>query len=166
MPSAWFEDLKHPLEGVLTGDAIGEFEEGFEPIVFQDAKRVNPGEGIGLADHGEYRDTDDIPELMSNTVCRSRIGQVTEKCWCSPSGSTLSMTQRINLTLRLPCHAHESADLRGTTQRCKMRVWQLIECADQIASFALCSACISSSQLTSPAKSSAQTACSMLTATT
>ena len=166
MPSAWFEDLKHPLEGVLTGDAIGEFEEGFEPIVFQYAKCVNPGESIGLADHREYRDTDDIPELMSNTACRSRIGQVTEKCWSSPGGSTLSMTQRINLTLRLPCHAHESTDLRGTTQRCKMRVWRVIECAEQITSFALCSACIACSQLTSPAKSSVQTAYSMLTATT
>ena len=79
MLSAWFEDLKHPLEGFLTGDAIGEFEEGFEPIVFQDAKCVNPGECIGLADHSEYCDTDDIPELMSNTACRSRIEQVTDK---------------------------------------------------------------------------------------
>jgi hypothetical protein len=55
---------------------VKKFKKRAAPIMFQEREGMNFGEGVGVADHTQNRNANNVGEVMTNPVCYSRVGKV------------------------------------------------------------------------------------------
>jgi hypothetical protein len=83
------EPLEEAAVGVVAGDAVGQIEEGLEPVLLGLAEVLDVVPGIGPGDHGTDGDGDDVEQFMEAGAVDARVGQVGEgQSLCRPSWSS------------------------------------------------------------------------------
>jgi len=75
---AGFERGKEAVEGVMTGDAVAQREESFEPVVPGMAEVLHVVEALATAQQGAQGDDEDVGQIVIATGLDARIGQVFE----------------------------------------------------------------------------------------
>src|SRR5262249_4456896 len=76
---AWVEQAKHAAEGVVRRQAIGEGEEGLEPVLFGDAIVGDLDPTVGPTNDGTDSDDDNVHRLCSRV--RSMRGSCRSAKW-------------------------------------------------------------------------------------
>jgi hypothetical protein len=67
---AWVDALKDSLEGVVTGNPIGELEETLEPLAALSAERGDLLPVIGASNNGADGDADDVEQVVERSAAR------------------------------------------------------------------------------------------------
>ena len=65
-------------EGVVGGDAVGQAEEAFEPVVFGGAVLVDIDPGVGPANDGTDGEGDDVEQVVQAGTLQAGVGQSPE----------------------------------------------------------------------------------------
>jgi hypothetical protein len=72
------EPLEEAAEGVVVRDAVGQGEEGLEPVVLGLAEVLHGVPGVGPGDDGADGDGDDVEQLVQPGAVDAGVGQVGE----------------------------------------------------------------------------------------
>ncbi|PNW63844.1 UNVERIFIED_CONTAM: hypothetical protein BEN50_24770 [Euhalothece sp. KZN 001] len=67
---------EHAADRVVAGDAVGQVEEGLEPVVLGLAEAFDVGGSLGAADHREEAEGEDVCKAVHDVVPGPGVGQV------------------------------------------------------------------------------------------
>ena len=70
------ESRQDSAEGVMRGDAVGEFEELAQPSFFGEAELFHIGEAISAADDGTGGNEEDVNEFVVATIFLARVSKI------------------------------------------------------------------------------------------
>ena len=70
--------LEEAAVGVVTGDAVGQVQEGLEPVVLGLAEVLDVVPGVGPGDDGADGDGDDVEQFVEAGAVDAGVGQVGE----------------------------------------------------------------------------------------
>jgi hypothetical protein len=69
------KQAKDPIEGVVRGNAPGQFQKLLEPFVPRLSKVLDGRKTLGPAEHGTHGDDQNVAQLMTPVTRNPRIGQ-------------------------------------------------------------------------------------------